>query len=99
LCSNIKIYDIVLSKKEFIGSGQDRKCYIHPEYDSLCIKILHDNDGGAKKQLLREIKYNEKLKKYNIPILPKYYGNISTNMGEGYLFEFIKDEIVGGGGG
>jgi hypothetical protein len=42
-------------------------------------------------QLEREIRYNEKLKERNVPILPEYYGEISTNMGEGYVFELIKN--------
>ncbi|MDR0579331.1 MAG: hypothetical protein LBG21_01870, partial [Campylobacteraceae bacterium] len=61
MCNNTKIYDVILSEKEFIGSGQDKKCYIHPKNDSLCIKMLHDSESGAQKQLKREIKYNEKL--------------------------------------
>ncbi|MDR1285572.1 MAG: hypothetical protein LBJ88_05180 [Campylobacteraceae bacterium] len=95
LRDNIKLNNVILNEKEFIGMGSHRKCYIHPEDDSLCVKILHDNSKAAKKQLSREIKYNEKLKGHNIPILPKYYGKISTNMGQGYVFEFVKN--VGGG--
>jgi hypothetical protein len=61
--------------------------------------MLHDSESGAQKQLKREIKYNEKLKKLNIPILPKYYGKISTNMGEGYVYELVKDNVIEGGEG
>ncbi|MDR2099710.1 MAG: hypothetical protein LBP40_02630 [Campylobacteraceae bacterium] len=93
MCGSTKKQNVILSEKEFIGKGQDRKCYIHPKNSSLCIKMLIERESLAKKQFSREIKYNEKLKKQNIPILPKYYGKVSTNMGDGYLFEFIKDEI------
>jgi hypothetical protein len=65
--------EVILSEKEFIGMGAQKKCYIHPEYSSLCIKMLHNNSKDAKKQLAREIRYNEKLKNHNIPILPKYF--------------------------
>jgi serine/threonine protein kinase len=80
-----------LTDKEFIGEGCHKKCYIHPEDSFKCIKILYDTSINAQKQLEREIKYNEKLKERNVPILPKYYGEISTNMGKGYAFELIKN--------
>jgi len=80
-----------LTDKEFIGEGYHKKCYIHPEDSLKCIKILHDTSINAQKQLEREIRYNEKLKERNVSILPKYYGEISTNMGKGYVFELIKN--------
>ncbi|MDR1613952.1 MAG: hypothetical protein LBS26_00065 [Campylobacteraceae bacterium] len=86
---------VVLSEKEFIGEGIQKRCYIHPDDNSLCVKVVYSNGKYSKKQPRREIKYNERLKNRNIPILPKYYGKISTNFGEGYVYELVKDD--GGG--
>lgn len=42
---------------------------------------------------MREINYIEILKKRNknYDILPKYYGEIETNLGHGYVFEVIRN--------
>ncbi len=80
-----------LNSKLFFAEGDDRKCYVHPEDDKLCIKILHDNiDYKVQK---REVAYYNLLKKKKISwdMLSKYYGEIDTNFGRGVVFEFIRD--------
>lgn len=49
--------------------------------------------GGGQTDLLREINYIKILKKRNknYDILPKYYGEIETNLGHGYVFEVIRN--------
>jgi hypothetical protein len=86
---------VILSEKEFVGEGIQKRCYIHPNDNSLCIKIVFTHSKYSQKQPIREMKYNEKLKNRNIPILPKYYGKISTNFGEGYMYELVKDDVGG----
>jgi predicted Ser/Thr protein kinase len=88
----IKQY-LILSEEKFIGKGIQKRCYIHPDDNSLCVKIVYN----SKKQPTIvnpsiEAKYNEKLKDRNIPILPKYYGKVSTDFGEGYVYELVKDD-------
>lgn len=48
---------------------------------------------GGQTDLLREINYIKILKKRNknSDILPKYYGEIETNLGHGYVFEVIRN--------
>lgn len=80
-----------LSEDLFYGAGRNKKCYLHPTEDNLCIKIAYN--AGGKKDLLREIEYIKILKKRNknYEILPKYYGEIETNLGHGYVFEVIRN--------
>ena len=80
-----------LSEDLFYGAGRHKKCYLHPPEDNLCIKIAYN--AGGKKDLLREIEYIKILKKRNknYEILPKYYGEIETNLGHGYVFEVIRN--------
>lgn len=80
-----------LSEDLFYGAGRHKKCYLHPTEDNLCIKIAYN--AGGKKDLLREIDYIKILKKRNknYEILPKYYGEIETNLGHGYVFEVIRN--------
>lgn len=82
---------IQLNKDKFYGKGTHKKCFIHPQEANLCIKIPY-NEGG-KIDLLREIKYLDILKNRNkdYSILPKYYGEVTTSLGTGYVFELIKD--------
>ncbi len=48
---------------------------------------------GGQTDLSREINYIKILKKRNknYDILPKYYGEIETNLGHGYVFEVIRN--------
>ena len=82
---------VQLSEDMLYGKGYHKKCYLHPEYANLCIKIAYNEDGID--DLNREINYWKILNKRNknYKILPKYYGKIITNKGEGYLFELIKN--------
>lgn len=75
----------------FFGSGRHKKFYLHPTKDTLCIKIAYNR--GGQTDLSREINYIKILKKRNknYDILPKYYGEIETNLGHGYVFEVIRN--------
>lgn len=49
--------------------------------------------GGGQTDLSREVNYIKILKKRNknYNILPKFYGEIETNLGHGYIFEVIRN--------
>ncbi len=82
---------LILNDDLFFGSGRHKKCYLHPTKDTLCVKIAYNR--GGQTDLLREINYIKILKKRNknYDILPKYYGEIETNLGHGYVFEVIRN--------
>ena len=82
---------ITLSEKDYINRGLHRKCYHHPEDANKCIKINYND--GAEEETNREIAYYKHLIKRNVSFdaLAKYYGPVSTNYGNGHIFELIRD--------
>jgi len=81
---------IELDKKLLIGKGWHRECYQHPENPNLCIKVVVN---GGPEESLREQAYYKHLTKRNISwsLLPKFLGNVETGLGEGAVFEIIRD--------
>lgn len=73
-----------------VGKGLHRECYRHPENNKLCIKILF---SSSYSEVEREKKYYAHLQKRNIlwDMIPRYYGEINTPMGTGYIFDLIVD--------
>lgn len=82
---------ITLSEKDYISRGLHRKCYHHPEDANKCIKVNYND--GAEEETNREIAYYKHLIKRNVSFdaLAKYYGSVSTNYGNGHIFELIRD--------
>ncbi|OTQ30501.1 YrbL family protein [Gilliamella apicola] len=82
---------ITLSEKDYISKGLHRKCYHHPEDLNKCIKVNYNE--GAEEETNREIAYYKHLIKRNVSFdaLAKYYGPVSTNYGNGHIFELIRD--------
>ena len=81
---------IILDNSLFIGKGAHRSCYIHPTDKHLCVKL---NLPNQEKEIKRERKYYRHLEKRNISweMIPRYYGEIQTNLGPGSLFDLIAD--------
>ena len=73
-----------------IGKGLHRECFIHPEDINKCIKVVVN---GNQQETEREQSYYKFLQKKKIAwdMLPKFYGNIETNMGLGAVFDLIRD--------
>lgn len=81
---------VVLEKDMLIGRGRDRACYLHPLDPNKVIKVsIVEND----KQSRREPKYYSKLQNRNInwDAIARYHGKIPTNLGEGLVFDLVKD--------
>ena len=76
-----------------IGVGHHRACYIHPQDASKCIKVIYNPSDRASQETQREISYYEHLEKYlkDWRGLPKYYGQVQTNLGLGYIYDRIVD--------
>ena len=76
---------------EPIGVGQERVCYRHPQEDGRVIKI---QKGESDKQTRRELELYENLsrrKMSNFEHIPRYYGMVQTNLGEGFVVDLISD--------
>lgn len=82
---------ITLSEKDYISRGLHRKCYHHPGDANKCIKVNYND--GAEEETNREIAYYKHLIKRNVSFdaLAKYYGPVSTNYGNGHIFELVRD--------
>jgi len=83
--------NIILNENLLVGKGANRKCYIHPNDNNLCIKVLHRNtfQRGAK----REARYYKRLQKRGTSsdMITKYFYTVQTNQGEGDVFELVRD--------
>ncbi|PXY90380.1 YrbL family protein [Gilliamella apis] len=82
---------IQLTEKDYISKGLHRKCYHHPDDPNKCIKVNYND--GAEEETNREIAYYQHLIKRKISwdVLAKYYGPVTTNFGQGHVFELIRD--------
>jgi hypothetical protein len=84
--------DIVLQLDESnpFATGGHRDCYVHPEDPDKCIKIVA---RGDHKEALRECAYYKHLENRNISwcMLSRYYGEVRTNLGPGFVFELTRD--------
>lgn len=77
-----------------IGKGNERACYLDPEDDSRVIKVSYDRDKGRSKQSDIEVKYYKELlrrKNMNWTNLPKFYGEVETDQGKGFIVDLVKD--------
>ncbi len=81
---------LTLESSALIGRGLRRECYFHPEDENKCIKVVVSGDF---KETRREQSYYRLLEKRNISwrMLARFYGNVDTNLGEGAVFDLIRD--------
>ena len=84
---------ITVSDLEPFGKGAHRKCFPHPENPNQCIKVIYNPSTSAKKEIVRELKYyevlNRSLKDWRG--VPRYYGQVQTDMGVGYVYDLIRN--------
>lgn len=76
---------------EPIGVGQERICYRHPQDVGKVVKI---QKGDSNKQTRRELALYKNLsrrKMSNFEHIPRYYGMVQTNLGEGFVVDLISD--------
>ncbi len=81
---------ITIDQSGFIGKGFHRECYRHPENKNRCIKVIW---AGHPKESQREKRYYRHLETRGISwdMIPRYYGDIQTNLGPGSVFDLIVD--------
>ncbi|MFV0573848.1 MAG: YrbL family protein [Vibrio sp.] len=88
---------INLSEEHYLAKGNARTCYINPEDSAQCIKVNRIGTDSNSDQNSAEKFYIEKSKKIikdlnsSKSILCGFYGPIETNLGDGLVFELIKD--------
>jgi len=69
-----------------IGSGAERVVYLHPAHDDRVIKINRD---ASRDRNVIDHAYLSAIG--TIPLLPKMYGWVETQLGHGLMFEHIRD--------
>lgn len=85
---------LILNKDHYIGEGEIRLCYYHPDDMNLCIKIPRETT--TRNYTLKEIKYFKKLSKrkkknYSYKFFSDFKGEVLTNHGLGQIFDLILD--------
>lgn len=81
---------INIDSSSIIGKGLHRECYVHPKNKNLCVKVVV---AGDSKEIQREKKYYSLLERRDISweMLAKFYGFVETNLGQGAIFDLIRD--------
>ncbi len=86
---------LFLKDEDFIAKGNERAIYLHPEDDKKTVKVTYEgNQRQESKQSQKEISYYKELEKRgmkNFKHLPKFYGEVETNKGPGFIIELIRD--------
>jgi len=86
---------IVLEEGSFIGEGGLQKCYVHPNDENLCLKIVKEKEHPKLFRLDEEIKYYKKNQHKKIAsFVSKYRGEVLTNIGIATIFDLIRDETT-----
>ncbi|MCB1669645.1 MAG: YrbL family protein [Gammaproteobacteria bacterium] len=81
---------VILNDSLLIGTGLHRHCFQDPEHSDRCIKVVFN---GNQTETRREQQYYQLLKRRNVPwtCLPDYRGTVATNLGEGAIFDLVRD--------
>lgn len=90
---------LVLTEDLFIAEGLIKKCYHHPSNTKLCVKICKSVDT-AKINHEKELNYLNKIQKkdwsnLSSHLFSKFLGTTKTNLGEGYIYDLVFDEVNG----
>jgi len=81
----VAVKNVVVRRR--IGSGVERVVYLHPVWEDIVIKINRDVPIDRN-----DIDYTYLSRIETIPVLPKMYGWVETQLGRGLMFERIHDD-------
>jgi len=81
---------IVLDESGLVGTGYHRQCFEDPRDSGRCIKVVIKGTGAENR---REESFYRILNRKNISWagIPRYYGKVQTDRGEGMVFDLIRD--------
>lgn len=79
-----------LTNDLYLGTGTHKTVYAHPTDKNLCVKILHTTPD---EDFDRELRYRKALGNQadSKTLLTKYFGEVETSQGKGYVFERVLD--------
>lgn len=84
---------LILNDSLYISEGNSRSCYSHPNNRNLCIKISKNNkksNQNTPESFYLKFKINKK-NKSAFETLPECKGMVNTNLGNGLVYELVKD--------
>lgn len=81
---------LIIDKNNFLGEGLHKRVYVHPADEHKCIKVMKDEKDA---EIQRELGYYKTLKLLgkHPSMMAEYYGEVETNLGQGYCFERVLD--------
>ena len=81
---------ITLTDNLFLGDGNHKIVYAHPTDKNLCVKLLRTPDDP---DFAKEMRYRKALgdRADKMTLLTKFFGEVETSKGKGYLFERVLD--------
>jgi hypothetical protein len=81
---------LCLDNARLIGRGLHRECYLHPQDERLCVKVVV---AGNSDENRREARYYSRLAARGISweMLAKFHGLVDTSLGEGAVFDLVRD--------
>ena len=86
---------INIDKSDFVGKGNHREVYKHPDAPQRCLKVNISSDltSREKREELREKSYYSFLQKKGVSftMLPAYYGDVETNLGTASVFDLMSN--------
>lgn len=84
---------LIIEPELYIGEGNQRTVYSHPDDTGLCIKITKPNSDVAIRRQNREVKFYKSLKRRNVSFdnISNYIGELETDKGTGYVYEKVLD--------
>ena len=79
---------IILTDDLFLGDGNHKIVFAHPTDKNLCVKLLRTPDDP---DFAKEMRYRKALgdRADSMTLLTKYFGEVETSRGKGYLFERV----------
>ena len=82
--------ELTLSEGMYLGKGKHKRVYLLSTDQTKCVKVVFNKNSL---DLKREFTFRKILEKKNLhsTIIPEYYGEVKTNLGNGYVFELITD--------
>ncbi len=80
-----------ITRENYLGEGEQKEVYIHPEKPELCVKFPKRDKKRKAKGLNREIRYTKQYQD-ELPFLARYVGFTETDRGRGYLFEVVRND-------
>jgi hypothetical protein len=81
---------LIIDPGKMIGKGLHRECFEHPDNPHWCVKIVV---AGNSNENHREAAYYKRLSGRGISweMLTRFHGLVDTSMGEGAVFDLVKD--------